>query len=130
MPLTRRSPTVQARLAPADFARLSDMAKSMDITKGELARDAVLFYLKHLELEKANKQDRELIEAIEKMTNRICGMLARQGTEIGTLYTLTYRGCPEAEFTSALNETKQRQRKRLDEDERALSAQKKKVLKE
>jgi len=129
MPLTRRSPTVQARLASADFARFSAMAKAKDITKGELARDAVLFYLKHLELEQANKQDRELIEAIDKMTNRICGMLARQGTEIGTLYTLTYRGCPESEFTSALNETKQRQRKRLDSDEKAISAGIKKVLK-
>jgi len=61
-------------------------------------------------------------------------MLARQGAAIGVLYELTWRGysCNEEsrnEFASIRNEVKSKQRKRLDEDERALTSRLAKIVK-
>lgn len=74
----------------------------------------------------------QVVKAILSATDRICGMLARQGAEVGTLYELTWRACgtPEAkeQFTAAANTAKQRQRARLDADEKALVERTKKVV--
>ncbi len=68
------------------------------------------------------------------MTNRICGMLARQGTAIGVLYELTWRNhnyneTTRDEFASVVSEVKSKQRKRLDDDEKALTARMAKLIK-
>jgi hypothetical protein len=74
----------------------------------------------------------QIVKAILSATNRICGMLARQGAEIGTLYELTYKACGTAEakeqFTAALNTAKQRQRNRLEADEKAVAERSAKVV--
>ncbi len=66
------------------------------------------------------------------MTNRICGMLARQGTAIGVLYDVAYAGLPDEEsreaFREILQRVKSRQRKHLDADEKSLVAKMKGIV--
>lgn len=119
-------------LTQPDQQRLAKLAEIDQKTKTELAREAVFWYLEQRENEQNVDRDSLYAKAIKEMTNRICGMLARQAAEIGTLYELTWRACGTSEareeFRGAANTAKQRQRARLDKDEQALVEQLKKVV--
>lgn len=61
-------------------------------------------------------------------------MLARQGTTMGVLYELAWRSysfneITKDEFISVVNEVKSKQRKRLEADEKALTAKMAKIVK-
>jgi hypothetical protein len=127
MPITSKSPTVQTRLSNDDHQRFKDLAKVEGLSQADLARKALRWYMENHEQLKSEERDSELVKTIDKMTNRICGMLARQGAEIGTLYELTWQSCPEETFIAALNKTKERLRKRMTKDEQELASKFKKV---
>jgi predicted DNA-binding protein len=128
MPETKKrtfKPTLETKVTREDFQRVDLLAKAEGKTKSELVREALLWYLEHKE-EIANKpRETETVLAIKEMTNRVCGMLARQGAAIGTLYELTWMGLPDEpakrQFESAVSTAKQKMRNRLDKDERALA---------
>jgi len=118
-------PTLETKVTREDFQRIDRLAKAEGKTKSELVREAVLWYLEHKD-ELANKpRESETVQAIGEMTNRICGMLARQGAVIGTLYELTWMSLPNEEakkqFQAAASTAKSKMRKRLDADERILA---------
>lgn len=121
-------------LTASDQQRLARLAEIDKKTKTELAREAMLWYLDQRENEQNLERDSLYAKAIKEMTNRICGMLARQGAEIGTLYELTWRTCDteatREDFRGAANTAKQKQRVRLDKDEQALVERMKKVVTE
>jgi len=119
---------LQVGLSIKDRARLADVAVQTKRTKTSVAREAIRWYLEHYERLKTEERDSKLTQALKEMTNRLCGMLARQGTEIGTLYELKWQSMPDEEFLAALNKTKERLRQRLTKDEQALAAKHKKVL--
>lgn len=125
-------PTVETKLAQADSNRVGDLAKAEGKTKSEVVREAVLWYLEHKEELANRKRESQIAEEIRGMTDRICGMLARQGTAIGTLYELTWMSLPNEEardqFTAAMTTAKQKTRKRLEKDERDMAEQFKKVV--
>ena len=117
------NPRVETRLAKADFQRLDELANLEGVSKSQVVRDAVLHYLDLQDDERAQPREAEIARAINEMTNRVCGMLARQGATIGTLYELTWMNLPDNEearktFHSAVNKAKQKMRKRLDDDEK------------
>lgn len=127
------NPRVETRLRKADFKRLDDLANQEGVSKSQIVRDAVLHYLALEEEERAKPREAEVARAINEMTNRICGMLARQGAAIGTLYELTWMGLADSEearktFQSAVNTAKQKMRNRLDKDEKELAARLKGVI--
>lgn len=97
-----------------------------------MAREAIRWYLDHYEKIKEDKRQSEITQALNAMTNRICGMLARQGAEIGTLYELAWLNHKdnkiEGRFTGAANTVKANMRKRLTEDERRIAESMKKVV--
>jgi hypothetical protein len=66
------------------------------------------------------------------MTDRICGMLARQGAQTGTLYELAWQNHVENQvqdrFVAAANTAKTKMRKRLENDERILAERIKNVV--
>ena len=110
------------------------MAKLDGKTKTEIAREAVAFYLDYREKGQNIEKESAYAQAIKEMTNRVCGMLARQGAAIGVLYELTWRGYSyneesRNEFAAVVNEVKSKQRKRLDDDEKALTARMAKLIK-
>lgn len=120
------NPRVETRLTKKDFKRLDVLASSEGISKSQVVRDAVLYYLDNQEEIKSKPRDTEIARAINEMTNRICGMLARQGATIGTLYELTWLGLPDNEearkaFRSAVNTAKSKMRNKLDKEERELA---------
>lgn len=137
------NPKVETRLARADINRLDEAARQAGKTRSDFIRQGLLWYLDNLEnLKEADRENKtaqairyaseQIVKAILSATDRICGMLARQGAEVGTLYELTWRACatPEAkdQFSAAANTAKQRQRSRLDADEKAIAERSKKVV--
>lgn len=113
-------------LTKKDQDRLASLAKIDGKTKTELAREAMSWYLDQRENEQNGERDGVYAKALKEMTNRICGMLARQGAEVGVLYEVTWRNFEankDAEsFISAANYVKAKMRKRLDADEKSLAA--------
>lgn len=125
---TKRTPVFQLRLSSDDFIRFETLCQARGKTKTQIGREAVRWYLDNCD-QVANAKKESLIAAsIDKMTNRICGMLARQGTEIRTLYELTYKHSDDQEFMAALTTAKQQLRRRLDEDEKDLASQTKRII--
>ena len=137
------NPKVETRLNRADINRLDEAAKAAGKTRSDFIRQSLLWYLDNLEsLKETDRENKtaqairyasdQIVKALLSATDRICGMLARQGAEMGTLYELTWRACgtPEAkeQFTAAANTAKQRQRTRLDNDEKAIAERTKKVI--
>ena len=118
-------PTLETKVTREVFQQVEILAQAEEKTKSEFLREALLWYLEHKE-EIANKpRETETVLAIKEMTNRVCAMLARQGTAIGTLYELTWMGLPDelakSQFEAAVSTAKQKMRTRMDKDERALA---------
>ena len=129
-------PKVETRLAASDLARLEEQVKVTGKTRAEIVRKALLWYLDHVENEKESKREGELATAIRYATDqivkgqlsgvdRICGMLARQGAAVETLFELTRAGMENTAegkqaFMAAVTTAKSNQRKRLDNDEKIL----------
>ena len=93
----------------------------------------MLHYLNLKEGERAKPREAEIAKAIHEMANRVCAMLARQGTSIGTLYELTWRNLPDNEearqsFHTAVSAAKKRMRSQVDKDEAALAEKMKGVI--
>lgn len=136
MPRTKTYTSLSVALSSDDQRRLAEMAKELSAeqprTKSDLAREAIRWYLDHYEKIKEDKQQSEITQALNAMTNRICGMLARQGAEIGTLYELAWLNHKdnkiEERFTAAANTVKASMRKRLTDDERRIAEGMKKVV--
>jgi hypothetical protein len=120
-------------LVDKDQKRLDVLAKKDGKTKTELAREALLWYLERRENEQNLERDSAYARSINEMTNRLCGMLARQGTALGVLYEVTWRSLPDEQskmaFEGIVNEVKGKQRKRLDQDEKILVEKMQKVVK-
>lgn len=134
MPKPKTYQNLYVGLSAKDQERLSALARLDGKTKTELAREALAFYLDQREKEQILEKQSAYALAIKEMTNRICGMLARQGSAIGVLYELTWRGYSyneesRNEFAAVVNEVKSKQRKRLDDDEKALTARMAKIVK-
>lgn len=136
MPRAKTYTALSVALSSDDQRRLAEMAKELSAeqprTKSDLAREAIRWYLDHYEKIKEDKQQSEITQALQAMTNRICGMLARQGAEIGTLYELAWLNHKdnkiEERFTAAANTVKANMRKRLTDDERRIAESMKKVV--
>jgi hypothetical protein len=132
----RKYRPMTVNLSSDDHRRLSDMVHGLsrdhERTKTDLAREAIRWYLDHYEKIKNDKRESELTQAITSMTNRICGMLARQGAEIATLYELAWQNHVdnkiERRFTEAANKVKANMRKRLTDDERRVVESMKRVI--
>ncbi|HIN64837.1 MAG TPA: hypothetical protein EYM95_09360, partial [Candidatus Obscuribacterales bacterium] len=114
---------IDTYLSAIDQERLSAICKLKRKTKSEIAREAIRWYLDYQEQGKATKSESELAKNVKNMTDRICGMLARQGAQTGTLFELAWQNHVENKmqdrFISAANLVKGKMRKRLEDDEKA-----------
>jgi len=136
MGTARKYTPLNVNLSTEDHRRLADIVKELSIeherTKTDVAREAIRWYLDHYEKIKEDKRQSEVTQALNAMTNRICGMLARQGAEVGTLYELAWQNHVdnkiEQRFTGAANTVKANMRKRLTDDERKIAESMKKVV--
>ncbi|MCC6981237.1 MAG: hypothetical protein IT343_23140 [Candidatus Melainabacteria bacterium] len=123
---------VETYLSGADHERFLSVCKQRHVTKSEVAREAIRWYLDNLDERKSGKNDSELSKNIKNMTDRICGMLARQGAQTGTLYELAWQNHAENKmqerFIAAANHVKGKMRKRLEDDEKAIAERMSKVI--
>jgi len=127
-------PRVETKLNREDFKRVDDLAKEDSVTKAEIVRQAVLWYLAHRDELRNEPRDSMITGSIEAMTNRVCAMLARQGRLIGTLFELTYSNMANTKegkeaFETALTSAKQKMARAVEKDEKDLVAAMKKTVK-
>jgi metal-responsive CopG/Arc/MetJ family transcriptional regulator len=123
---------IDTYLSAQDHQRLISLTKIKRKTRSEVVREAVRWYLDNHEQNKQTKNESELSKNIKNMTDRICGMLARQGAQTGTLYELAWQNHVEnkmqARFVAASNVVKGKMRKRLEDDEKAIAERMNKVV--
>lgn len=123
---------IETYLAAADLDRFLSACRTKKATRAAIAREAIRFYLDCLEQNKQSKRDTEISISIKNMTDRICGMLARQGAQTGTLYELAWQNHVENQvqerFVAATNTAKTKMRKRLENDERVVAERMKNVV--
>jgi metal-responsive CopG/Arc/MetJ family transcriptional regulator len=123
---------IDTYLSAQDHQRLLSLTKVKRKTRSEVVREAVRWYLDNHENAKPSKNESELSKNIKNMTDRICGMLARQGAQTGTLYELAWQNHVENKmqerFVAASNLVKGKMRKRLEDDEKAIAERMNKVV--
>ncbi len=123
---------IDTYLSAQDHQRLLSLTKVKRKTRSEVVREAVRWYLDNHEQAKPSKNESELSKNIKNMTDRICGMLARQGAQTGTLYELAWQNHVENKiqdrFVAANNLVKGKMRKRLEDDEKAIAERMNKVV--
>lgn len=123
---------IQTRISPHDFQKLATLAKERKVSQATVIREAVRWYIANHAKLKGDMRDSELSKNIKSMTDRICGMLARQGAQTGTLYELMWQTHAENQmqerFIAATNLVKSKMRKRLEDDERAIAERMGKVV--
>lgn len=137
------NPTVETRLTRSDIQRLDEAAKAAGKSRSDFMRQILLWYLdnqKNIELDKRETEVAQAIryateqhvKAIKGGTDRICKMLARQGTAIGTLYELSWMALPDDEnaklvFEVAAKTAKAKMHRHLEKDEAEIAEKMKKV---
>lgn len=123
---------IETRFSKADIARITKLTAARQTPKSEFVREAVRWYLNYHDSLENQKKESELALSLRTMTDRICGMLARQGAQVGTLFELAWQTHVENEiegrFHDAASHVKQKMRKRLTDDERAIADKMKNVV--
>ncbi|MBY0357960.1 MAG: hypothetical protein K2W82_08165 [Candidatus Obscuribacterales bacterium] len=123
---------IDTYLSGSDHEKFLAICRQKRKTRSEIAREAIRWYLDFVEQGKEHKNEAELAKNIKNMTDRICGMLARQGAQTGTLFELAWQNHVENKmqdrFVAAANQVKARMRKRLEEDEKAVAERMSKVI--
>ncbi len=123
---------IETYLSAVDHDRFMSVCKQKNLTRSEIAREAIRWYLDNQDGLRANKSQTELAQSIKSMTDRICGMLARQGTQTGTLFELAWQNHVENNmqdrFVAATNTVKSNLRKRLEQDEKDIALRLKGVV--
>ncbi|HEY9793180.1 MAG TPA: hypothetical protein V6D22_22450 [Candidatus Obscuribacterales bacterium] len=124
---------IDTYLSGVDYDRFLSVCRQRRTTAAALAREAIRYHLDNLERAKENKVQSELSMNINNMTDRICGMLARQGVQTGVLFELAWQNHVENNardrFVAATNSVKTRFRKRLEDDEKAIAERMRAVVK-
>lgn len=123
---------IQTLISPHDFQKLVALGRERKISQAAVFREAIRWYIANHDKLKGDMRDTELSKNIKNMTDRICGMLARQGAQTGTLYELAWQNHTENKiqerFIAAANMVKSKMRKRLEDDERAIAERMGKVV--
>ena len=116
---------VETYISPHDFEKLLAIGRERRLPRSAAAREAIRWYVENYERLKGDRRDTELSKNIKSMTDRICGMLARQGTQTGILFELAWQNHVENKmqerFVAATNVVKSKMRKRLEDDEKAIA---------
>lgn len=127
-----------------DRAGLIRLARETGMTKSELAREAIRWYIGNYDEIKGRTRDGEiaaamryatdhLVKAINGGIDRICKMLARQGRAIGTLYELSWMSLPDDEnarkaFEAAATRAKQKMARHVENDEKEFAERLKRLV--
>lgn len=96
MPVTKRTPTFDIRLSQPDLDRFDSMCRVQGKNRAEMARQLILWCLDNEDKLQTDAKQTKLEKRLQKMENRLAGLLARSAIDIGTIYhVLWYRSDPE-----------------------------------
>jgi len=90
MPKTKVAPRVETRLHPDDYRYFEHLCHDQGKTKGKLAREAILFYLKQQRNMEVQKQESEVALQVRKIADRICGLLYKLGVDCNAMARFTW----------------------------------------
>lgn len=94
--ITRRTTNLQTRLSPLDEERFFALAKAQNRTGTELLRESIKFYLDHCDRQVVDYQESKLERRLKRLEDRMAGLLARLGMDIGIVYNfLWHQSDPE-----------------------------------
>jgi hypothetical protein len=140
---TKWGPRVETRLNQSDVIRLDEAAKAAGKNRSEMARQGLLWFLDSQENLKHDERETEVAQAIRYATDqlikairigvdRICKMLARQSTALGTLYEITWMSMPDEvgrkAFAVAITAAKEKMRRHVEKDEAEIAAAMEKIV--
>ncbi len=123
---------IETYLSGIDHDRFLSVCRQRKEAQSAIAREAIRWYLENLDQRRDSKIESQISQSIKNMTGRICGMLARQGAQTGTLFELAWQNHVENgvqdQFVSATNLVKSKMRKRLEDDEKIIAERMGKVV--
>jgi hypothetical protein len=86
MPSTNtRTEPIRTRLDRESMRKFKKLVEKSGKTTTEIARDAILFYMEHLETEDSREKESTYKDDLKKSTNRICSLLAKVALDTATL---------------------------------------------
>ncbi len=91
MPKTKVAPRVETRLHPDDYRYFERLCHDQAKTKGQLAREAILLYLKQQKNTEVQKHESEVALQVRKIADRICGLLYKLGVDCNAMARFTYQ---------------------------------------
>lgn len=102
---------IETELSTDEYDQFISLCNQRNSSKSALAREAIITYLNHIEETREKKWEREAAQNIRHTTDRICAMLSKQGTHMGTLMELSRQNHEEFNmedrFNAALNFSKE-----------------------
>lgn len=78
----RRTPTIATKLAAVDHNKFEQFCRTEGRTKTEVAREAILYYMKVRQAEQLDEREAALEKRFHKMENRLAGLLVKLGVGI------------------------------------------------
>src|SRR5262245_3570948 len=87
---------IETYLSGIDHDRFLSVCRQRKAAQSAIAREAIRWYLDNLDQQREKKVETEISQSIKNMTDRICGMLARQGAQTGTLFELAWQNHVES----------------------------------
>ncbi len=90
MPRTKRTPRLETRLTPETFVKFEQLCLAEKSTKTQLVREAILFYLDHRMKTELRKQEEETASRLDKIADRICGLLYKVGVDSNAVAQFIY----------------------------------------
>lgn len=83
--MRRRTPTIATKLSAIDHIKFEAFCRMEGKTKTEIARDAILHFMKIRESERKDEHQDALEKRLHKLENRLAGILVKQGIAISAL---------------------------------------------
>lgn len=90
MSTLREGPRIQTRLSMKDYIRFQRYVNEKRLSIGQLARDAICFYLDHLDKGVFDEHETELKTQMAAMEKRVVDLLETTNIDVGVMLSLVY----------------------------------------
>jgi hypothetical protein len=84
--ISPNSPNIRTRLAPDDHLRFQQLSKMQQLSETEFVRQALLYFMQHLEQGSLNEAESIYAQQIKSSTNRICALLSKVAMDVRAVY--------------------------------------------
>lgn len=124
MPSTNsRTEPIRTRLDRESMQKFRKLVERSGKTSTEFAREALLFYMDHLEREESREMEATYRDDLKKSTNRICSLLAKVALDTATLAHFMHSTMDEVgkdQFKEAYQSAVKRVKARISKTEREI----------